>query len=179
MSVSMDEKSDMGLTVTGKGMSKRELGQFLTPAPIADFMASMFAASHREWSILDAGAGAGALSKALVSRICATAAPGTEIKVTAYELDRTIIPRLRRELESLHRQCSQGEIRFSATILNADFIECASSIVSKDLFSSNCNRFNAAILNPPYRKINSDSESAEAAGMLESRPPIYTLGSLL
>ncbi len=152
-----DHTSDMGVTLHGKVATKRELGQFLTPAPIAEFMASMFTASQSEWKILDAGAGAGALTKALVHRVCKARRVGSVIKITAYELDRTIIPALRREYEHLQRQCDDTGISFHATILNADFIECALNVVRRDLFSSNGSAFNTVILNPPYRKINSDS----------------------
>jgi len=50
---------------------RHELGQFLTPPPVADFMASLFEARWQELNLLDAGAGDGALSAALVRRLCA------------------------------------------------------------------------------------------------------------
>ena len=43
-----------------------ELGQFLTPGPVADFMASLFAPLPEAVRVLDAGAGAGALTAAFV-----------------------------------------------------------------------------------------------------------------
>ena len=45
---------------------QHELGQFFTAAPIADFMASWFNVPFREIHLLDAGAGMGALSAAMV-----------------------------------------------------------------------------------------------------------------
>ncbi len=47
---------------------QHELGQFLTPNPIAEFMASPFEIPRSEVHLLDAGAGAGALSAALVGQ---------------------------------------------------------------------------------------------------------------
>ena len=44
---------------------QHELGQFLTPNPVAEFMASLFEIHRTEVHLLDAGAGAGALSAAL------------------------------------------------------------------------------------------------------------------
>ena len=64
------------------------------------------------------------MTKALVHRVCKARRVGSVIKITAYELDRTIIPALRREYEHLQRQCDDTGISFHATILNADFIEC-------------------------------------------------------
>ena len=148
--------------------TKRELGQFLTPAPIAEFMASLFSATRSEWRVLDAGAGTGTLSAALISRLCELAKPPTRILVTAYELDATLIQQLRNAYEFTKKKCEESGILFSADIVNADFVECASESIRGDLFSRHSSRFNAAILNPPYRKINSNSHSRQllrAAGI--------------
>ena len=48
---------------------KSELGQFMTPAPVARFMASLFPPSTLQTCVLlDAGAGVGALSCAFLDR---------------------------------------------------------------------------------------------------------------
>jgi len=44
-------------------------------------------------------------------------------------------------------------------LYSGDFIEAAVSLVRRDLFGWSKTPFNAAILNPPYRKINSDSRA--------------------
>jgi adenine-specific DNA-methyltransferase len=49
---------------------QEELGQFLTARPVAEFMASMFGPLPRTVRLLDAGAGAGSLTAAFVSRCC-------------------------------------------------------------------------------------------------------------
>lgn len=49
---------------------RKELGQFLTPPSIAEFMASLFSARKETVNLTDAGADAGALSAALVKRLC-------------------------------------------------------------------------------------------------------------
>jgi 2-polyprenyl-3-methyl-5-hydroxy-6-metoxy-1,4-benzoquinol methylase len=51
--------------------SSTSWGQFLTPSPIAEFMASLFEIHRSEVHLLDAGAGAGALSAALIGRTIA------------------------------------------------------------------------------------------------------------
>ncbi len=60
------------VAVSESALRKRqgELGQFLTPAPVADFMASLFGPFPRVVRLLDAGAGSGSLTSALVSRLC-------------------------------------------------------------------------------------------------------------
>ena len=62
-----------------------EIGQFLTPAPVADFMASMFGPLPDVVRLLDAGAGA--LTAAFVSRICETKSGVRAIEATLFERD--------------------------------------------------------------------------------------------
>jgi predicted RNA methylase len=64
---------------------KQELGQFLTPETIAFFMASLFESCPAEIRLLDAGAGGGALSAALVKRLCRAERRPKRIAVTAYD----------------------------------------------------------------------------------------------
>jgi adenine-specific DNA-methyltransferase len=138
---------------------RRELGQFLTPQPVADFMASLFELRGQELDLLDAGAGAGALSAAMVRRLCASRQKPKRISVTAYELDETLIESLHATLRGCQRECDRAGIRFSATVLNDDFIAAAVPMVRGDLFTSRQPRFTAAIVNPPYRKIRCDSST--------------------
>jgi adenine-specific DNA-methyltransferase len=136
---------------------QHELGQFLTPHPVAEFMASLFDVHQSEVSLLDAGAGAGALSAALVGRLCGGPRKPKRISLTAYEIDSAQIEPLRAKLEGCRRECSRAGISFSATVLNENFIAAAVPMVRGDLFASESPRFNTAIINPPYRKIRSDS----------------------
>jgi len=138
---------------------RHELGQFLTPRPVADFMATLFEARWQELDLLDAGAGQGALSAALVRWLCAARHKPKRISVTAYELDKTLIESLHATLHECEQDCERAGVRFSATVLNEDFIEAAVPIARGDLFASHQPRFNAAIVNPPYRKIRSDSST--------------------
>ncbi len=48
---------------------QHELGQFLTPNPVAEFMASLFEIHRSEVHLLDAGAGAGRFVHAGVRRV--------------------------------------------------------------------------------------------------------------
>lgn len=50
---------------------RSELGQFLTPAPVARFMAGQFHNLSGHISLLDPGAGVGALTAAVVERLLA------------------------------------------------------------------------------------------------------------
>ena len=140
-------------------VKQHELGQFLTPNSVAEFMASLFEIHRSEMRLLDAGAGAGALSAALVGRLCHEPRKPKRISVTAYEIDPAQIEPLQARLDSCRRECERAGISFSATVLNEDFIAAAVPMVRDDLFTSESPRFNTAIINPPYRKIRSDSST--------------------
>jgi adenine-specific DNA-methyltransferase len=136
---------------------RHELGQFFTPHPVADFMASLFESHWQELDLLDAGAGDGALTAALIRRLCASHHKPSRISVTAFEFDKMLIESLHGTLFGCKLECEHAGIEFSATVLNEDFIAAAVPMVRDELFVSCQPRFNAAIVNPPYRKIRSDS----------------------
>ncbi len=151
------QQSSLSLQISGDELKRQELGQFPTPDPIANFMASFFLANSHELNCLDAGAGVGALSAALVRRFCTEHRKPKRISIAAYELDSTLIGSLRETLRDCQRECERTDISFSATVFNQDFIEAAIPMVSGDLFGFKPPVFNAAIMNPPYRKIRNDS----------------------
>ena len=141
-----------------------ELGQFLTPAPVAKLMASMFNFSDPIVTILDAGAGIGSLLGSAVAELCARPVKPKEIHVTAYEIDQVLIPYLHQTISLCSLSCEQAGIRFSADVKTVDFIKDIAGLFVGDLFGNNSSRtnmptFSAAILNPPYKKINTDSEA--------------------
>src|ERR1035441_4136980 len=136
---------------------RHELGQFFTPHPVADFMSSLFEAHWQELDLLDAGAGDGALTAALVRRLCTSRHRPRRVSVTACELDEALIEPLHVMLHGCQQECERAGIQFSVTVLNEDFIAAAVPMVRRDLFGSHKTHFNAAIVNPPYRKIRSDS----------------------
>jgi adenine-specific DNA-methyltransferase len=140
-------------------IKQHELGQFFTPNAVAEFMASLFKIHRSEVRLLDAGAGTGALSAALVRQFCLDPRKPERIDVTAYEVDATQIERLHARFNNCRRECDRVGISFSATVLNEDFVAAAVPMVRGDLFTVESRRFNVAIINPPYRKIRSDSST--------------------
>jgi adenine-specific DNA-methyltransferase len=133
------------------------LGQFLTAPPVADFMASMFGHLPQTVRLLDAGAGAGALTAAFVSRCCEKREGVRAIEAALYELDVEILDTLAATMSDCERQCSDAGIRFTFTIHSSDFIQEMSARLAGDLFGTHPPAFDAAIANPPYRKIGADS----------------------
>ena len=141
---------------------QEELGQFLTSTPVADFMASMFGPLPRKVRLLDAGAGAGSLTAAFVSRLCKKKESVRAIEATLYELDREILDALAARMRECERLCSEAGVHFTFTVHSADFIQEMSARLAGDLFGTQPPAFDVAIANPPYRKISADSAERRA-----------------
>lgn len=136
--------------------SRSDLGQFLTPAPVAKLMAGMFDDLPSEVRLLDAGAGVGGLTASFVAETCQRGNVRM-ISATAFEIDDILTPYLRETFKNCKTTCAEAGIEFVGHVRHEDFIEAAVSNLEGTLFSSSIGRFNAAILNPPYRKIGTAS----------------------
>lgn len=128
---------------------KAELGQFMTPASIARFMASLFPASTLQTSrLLDAGAGMGALTAAFLERWAADGFGFAHVEACAYEIDADMRRYLAQTLAGF-----AGRVDVRTEIRSADFIEDAAELCRQPHRVG----FTHAILNPPYKKINTSS----------------------
>jgi adenine-specific DNA-methyltransferase len=134
-----------------------ELGQFMTPMPVARLMAGLFVGKKGSVRLLDAGAGVGSLTAAFVAERCYRK-DTTNLDVTAYEIDPALHEYLEGTLRSCEAVCQAAGIGFTSRVVGGDFIVAGVQCLTGDLFTELRNdRFDAAILNPPYRKIRSDS----------------------
>ena len=122
----------------------------------------MFGPLPRTVRLLDAGAGAGSLTAAFVSRWCVGNEGVRAIEATLYELDPEILDTLSATMRECQRRCTEAGIRFTFTIYSADFIQGMSARLAGDLFGTLPPTFDAAIANPPYRKISADSAERRA-----------------
>ena len=141
---------------------RAELGQFMTPASVAAFMASMLDISScpRELRILDAGCGTGMLTAAVVAELSARPPHRRPdaINVVAWEIDSYFQPLLERTFGYCQQVSGHSGIDFTSDVQIGDFISQAAESVSGGLFRCVEGRsFDVAILNPPYRKLNRDS----------------------
>ena len=69
---------------------------------------------------------------------------------------------LRETFAECEKQCQNSGIKFSAEVIERDFVgEAVSSLREDGLFAAppSLGKFNCAILNPPYRKIHSESKT--------------------
>ncbi len=122
---------------------RSQFGQYFTPEPVAQFMASLIKRpkSSKRLSVLDPGAGIGSLSAALLAHLKGQG------DVTAYEIDNAFQSDLKDTLRAFPG---------NHVILQRDFIEQA--VVDVATGKAEGGLFDAVILNPPYKKINTDSK---------------------
>src|SRR5574337_65715 len=135
-----------------------EFGQFMTPPATAQLMASMFVAEKEHISLLDAGAGVGSLTAAFVGELCSRASRPKSIRATVYEIDPVLSEYLADTLNQCKEACKSHDIEFTPNLIQSDFIAEGVRALRQEMFETP-KRFNCAILNPPYRKIGSDSET--------------------
>jgi adenine-specific DNA-methyltransferase len=128
---------------------KSQLGQFMTPASVAGFLASLFSLpSSQPIRLLDAGAGQGALTAAFVER-CHGLPGNHRISASAFEFDKEILPDLRSTIVKLEAHADT-----ECKMIECDFIEVAMNHICL----GKGERYTHAILNPPYKKIGNDSK---------------------
>ena len=141
------------------------LGQFMTPAPISRFMASLFSDARGDVRVLDPGAGVGSLTAALAERLCAAALRPRSVEFVCYEVDQMLSGYLRDTLHRAQAQCRGVGIDANARLVEKDFVLCDGLDPQADLFDGSAHAdsgFSHAILNPPYRKISAGSEHRTA-----------------
>ncbi|RPD91801.1 SAM-dependent methyltransferase, partial [Candidatus Pantoea deserta] len=123
---------------------KAEFGQFMTPASVARFMASLFPPGTQQvCRLLDAGAGVGALSCAFLDRWVSGGFNFESVEATAYEIDTNLRSHLAQQLNKYEHVLPR--------IVAGDYIEQATA------GGLHVRGYTHAILNPPYKKINSKS----------------------
>ena len=141
------------------------MGQFLTPDPVARIMGKMFAKRPASLRVLDAGAGVGSLSAALVAEACRWETRPREIHLLAYEVEPVLVEYLLRTFDLCGAACDQAGIRFLGEVRKEDFIKAGvNTLQGRNFFPGDSLSVNAAILNPPYRKIQSDSMTRRLLG---------------
>ena len=136
---------------------RKKYGQFFTSKKTAFFMASLFSIDFSKsiLKILDAGAGTGILTAALVERLRLSGYMG-EIKVVCYENDLKVLPTLAENLEILKRKLDiHYEIRIDNYLLSQGFMRT-------DLFKDTGEQYDMIIGNPPYMKIAKESPEAKS-----------------
>lgn len=143
VSLSIEENRKNGIIGLDK-IQRKNLGQFMTPASVANFMASLFSFGN-EMRLLDAGAGTGSLSLAVIDRMIKSNAK--KINIDAWEIDPTLSDYLSNVLNQ-YKNLHKNTIKIN--LHSSDFIEDATNLILKKSEKF----YTHAILNPPYKKLN-------------------------
>lgn len=128
-----------------------------TPHATALFLADLLDIPRAgSWRLLDPGAGVGSLTAAVVHRTIREA-PQTRLHVTVFEIDQRLLPALTATLNDCARSADAAGMELSFEILPDDFISWATASVNRGI-----SRFDACIMNPPYRKVGASAPERAA-----------------
>lgn len=119
--------------------NKSQYGQFMTPSVIADFMANLFDDNALNVKLLDCGAGIGSLSISAIKKL------KNILFADLWEVDPIM----------------QGQLEINMHLMNIKFSIYAKDFIFdavENILSTGGERYTHAIINPPYKKINSSSE---------------------
>lgn len=145
------EQARLRLSRDTDAKKKSQFGQFLTPAGTAAFMAGLFPPADGICRLLDAGAGIGSLAAALLERWCSGGLRFQRVELDAFEIDGSLHAQLAQTLSKYRSDT------FSVKVQGDDFIDAAVDALSGGLFAKALPQYSHAILNPPYKKISSNS----------------------
>lgn len=134
---------------------RAKFGQFFTPAPAADFIASLAeVAESGTIRILDPGAGTGSLTASLVAKLLVER-PELKISVTACEVDPQLHSALQATLDDCVNTASSLNAHVEVNLVRGDFISWATE--GDCLLAEPPEPFDLVIMNPPYKKLAASS----------------------
>ena len=158
-SVSCNTNSIMNIFTTKEWVpsneNKEKYAQYYTSKNIAEYMASMFNEPKKEViRIVDAGCGVGILTAAFLQRLLTI--KNIKVKkviVLMYEIDNKVIEKLDSNMQLISKMCKNRGIEIKYKIENQNFITSFTDL--NDL--NKRKKYDYAIMNPPYMKLNADS----------------------
>ena len=164
------------------GANVASLGQYFTPKTVAGLIAENFSESKTTTlKILDPGAGSGILSCMLCENIAGWKRKPNHIELIAYEIDKSLIPILKKSFGYLKSWLNHKNISLSFSIYDSDFVLENADILNKSLQQSLFDKkdfegFDLIVANPPYFKISKSDPRAKAAStVIHGQPNIYAL----
>lgn len=150
---------------------RKKYGQFFTNMTTASYMASLFNfnLSKSDIYLLDAGAGTGILSAAVIDRLKELGYKG-KIHLTCYETDEHVLSLLYNNLDLLHT-----EYGVEYCVIQDNYIT-SQNFEDSSFFSVQNIVYDYIIGNPPYLKIQKDAIEAKAMpSVCYGAPNLYFL----
>ncbi len=140
---------------------RKKFGQFFTSMETARFMANLYTIPEdmQKVSVLDAGAGSGILSCALIERLD-TIESIREVELTCFENDSNVLPILQSSLEYCQHYSSK---KITVNVLTDNYI--LNQYLDFNYMiggNSDPKKYDLVIGNPPYMKISKDAPEAIA-----------------
>jgi adenine-specific DNA-methyltransferase len=142
-------------------IARAKMGQFLTPPPVATILAGMFGPFPERIKLLDAGCGVGSLTAAFVKAAIRRPDRPKAIHMIAVEVEPQFLSHLEEVLQACVAFAGEHGVAATFEICTLDFLRLS---VDQLQFGFEGKRPNLqgithCILNPPYAKINTDSEA--------------------
>lgn len=150
---------------------RKKFGQFFTTAKTAVYMAELLCIDldKEELSLLDAGAGTGILSAALIDRIFQLGYKG-KVNLTCYETDSVVLPVLEQNL-----RLAKDKYGISYSIKTENYITSQYFGTGTLIDEDSC-KYDYIIGNPPYLKISKDApEALSMPSVCHGAPNLYFL----
>jgi adenine-specific DNA-methyltransferase len=154
---------------------RKRLGQFLTPPPVARYMARQLGPLQDGDRILDPAIGSGVLACAVVERAIAATKPLT-LHLDGYEIDPDLAQAAREVLTRAAEVAACYGIMLHARVHERDFILERAPMGPLFDASGRSDFYDHVIANPPYFKLNQNDPRVHAvAGLVNGSTNIYTL----
>ncbi len=160
---------------------RKDHGLYLTPVPVADFMAARIPSSAERVRVLDPAAGAGVLCCSAIESLVSRDPVPEHIEVVAFEIDKDLIEPLQAVLTYLVNWVRRSrDLKVDVRVEAADFVlaNAESLGAANDLFTTGPRDpdFDVVISNPPYFKIGKgDPRALAASSVVHGQPNIYAL----
>ncbi len=155
---------------------RKEYGQFFTSQKTAQYMASLFTIPSEKKDIyaLDAGAGSGILSVALIERFSQVLSADQSLHLFCYENDKKVLPLLEKNLNIAKEK---SNIQLKITIIEDNYILSQKDLFEHSLFGMEDHlQYDVIIGNPPYKKIAKDAlEALAIPDVCYGAPNLYFL----
>ncbi len=136
------------------------LGQFMTPLPVAEFMAALSSQPVTGTvRLLDPGAGVGSLTAVFIQRLLQQQQLPEQIQADLFEIDPALESWLSQTMAACQKACAAEGTAFTNRLLTTDFVAYAveKARFAGSLFDPQPAAYTHCIMNPPYKKIRNDS----------------------
>lgn len=126
---------------------QRQMGQYMTPPPVADAMVDAITLPAAAWRVLDPACGDGNLLLAAARRMASRGVKDIHLKLAGIDLDPAMVACARERL-SAELGCDPSALK----LWTRDFLEATTpSLLEPEPLR--CSDFNVVLSNPPYGKL--------------------------